>query len=303
MPETKRCVFCCMPVNDKNAGRHRAREHVFPAWLLDRLNARRDIIEFSKTEAKCADGRSLQLTDQAAIRQLDFNNFLLGAVCSTCNNGWMSRLENTVKPALGQLAENKPITIENPREIAKWVLKTVFVLSCYLNPTVGRVPDGHGRGLINETARLPKGVAVFRRQAADSRLWFSACLTFHVASSNENGMRSRYNNSYKYIIQIGHAQFLVQYYPSTRVRVGFDPAICTLLDTEAEIFKDTTLNLTASQIQDADFLFMMSTCIYEENAARLGRNDLCYCGSMQKFKHCHGATGSHREQPTPQNWL
>ncbi|MER9566784.1 MULTISPECIES: hypothetical protein [unclassified Mesorhizobium] len=85
----KTCVFCRNPVRDPETVRSRSREHVFPFWALKEFDAVRDVIEFPRMEANSTDGLSAQLTEQTTIRRLDLNNFLLGDVCSRCNNGRM----------------------------------------------------------------------------------------------------------------------------------------------------------------------------------------------------------------------
>lgn len=298
----KVCVFCGNPVRDPQTGRSRAREHVFPAWALEKFGIERDMIEFSPMEAVREDGGSLQVSVQTSNRKLDLNNFLLGAVCSTCNHGWMSRLEARVKTALSALVASSDASAVEPKALAKWSVKTAYVLSRYLDPPVGRIPEKHGRQLTGEALGLPKGVAVFQRQATDWKVWFSLCMTFDVRSADREAVQSRYENAYKYLIQVGHAQFLIQYYPSSQIKIGFDPAICSLLDANSAIFSDRSLRIADSGIRDPDFLFMMSNSILEDQSVKIGRNDLCHCGSTLKFKHCHGTRAGRRDAPPPQNW-
>jgi hypothetical protein len=180
----KTCVFCGNPVLDPSTDRRRAREHVFSSWALEEFGVARDTIEFSKFEAMRADGSSLQTTIQTPIRKFDLNNFVLGAVCSVCNNGWMSRLETQVKPNLTLLIKDVSATPSDRRALAKWAVKTVYVLWRYLEPPVGAFPRSHGKQLIGDGMALPRRVAVFSRQAADWRVWFSLCTTYVVETAN-----------------------------------------------------------------------------------------------------------------------
>lgn len=300
---TKTCVFCGNSVRNKKTNRQRACEHVFPAWVLDQFGVGRESIEFSPMEAARDDGHSLQMTVQTPIRHFDLNNFLLGAVCSTCNNGWMSRLETRIKPILENLAADTSAKIGEQKALAKWAIKTAYVLSRYLKPPVGRIPEKHGQQLVGDGLGLPKGVVVFHRQAADWRIWFSLCMSFDIRGVDSDAVQSRYQNAYKFLIQIGYAQFLVQYYPNSQIEIGYDPTICMPLDAHVAVFADPEFRVADSGITDPNFLFMMSNSIWEKDLPRVGRNDLCPCGSTLKFKHCHGATGIHLPTPPSQDWV
>lgn len=298
----KSCVFCENPVRDTKTNRQRAREHVFPSWALDKFDVSGESIEFSPMEAARDDGGSLQMTAQTPIRCFNLNNFLLGAVCSTCNHGWMSRLEARVKWPLDNLIGDTSAKLSEPKALAKWAIKTAYVLSRYLEPPVGRIPEKHGIQLVGDRLGLPKGVVVFHRQATDWRIWFSICMTFDVRGVNRDAVQSRYHNAYKFLIQFGYAQFLVQYYPNSQIEIGYDPTICSPLDAHATVFADPIFRVVDSGITDPNFLFMMSNSIWEKDLSRVGRNDLCPCGSTLKFKVCHGATGARRQAPPSRGW-
>lgn len=264
------CVFCGHPVRDPATKRTRAREHVFPFWMLDELGIVRHTIEFSPFEATRGDGTSLQMTEQTPIRRLDFNSFVLGAVCSTCNNGWMSRLESRVKPNLLALISNNAAKSSDADSLAKWALKTTYVLWRYLEPPVGEAPLRHGRQLVGDAMALPKHVAVFHRQAADWRVWFSVCMTFTVEGPNPKAIQRSYKHAHKVLLQLGHAQFLVQYFPYNGSEVAYDPALCNVLAANMPAVQEPSLNPAGAGITDPNFLFMMSNLI-RKSTAQQGR--------------------------------
>jgi hypothetical protein len=257
----KTCVFCGHPVRDPATNRTRAREHVFSFWALDEFGITRDRIEFSPFEAAREDGASLQLTAQTPIRRFDLNSFLLGAVCSTCNSGWMSRLESRVQPALTALIRDRTAKASNVDGLAKWALKTSYVLWRYLEPPVGRVPTSHGKQLVGDGTALPKHVAVFHRQATDWRVWFSLCMTFAVEGPNPSVIQRSYRRAYKVLLQFGHAQFLVQYFPYSGSEIAYDPLVSTLLNANAAVVQDSGLKIADVGIADPNFKFMMSNLI------------------------------------------
>ncbi len=130
---TNICVFCRISIRGSKASRGRAREHVFPAWALNQFKIKRESIEFSPMEAVRDDYSSLQLSVQTAIRKFNLNSFLLGADCSDCNNGWISRLETRVKPTLEVLVEDTSAKPGESKALKKWAVKTATFFPAILN--------------------------------------------------------------------------------------------------------------------------------------------------------------------------
>ncbi len=100
------CIFC--------GGRANSLEHVWPDWLLKQLRDapilgasgdRRVVIQGPNASAK--------------VRH----------VCSTCNNGWMSRLESTAKQVILPLVQGKPAMLNERQQtlLSQWMTKTVMV--------------------------------------------------------------------------------------------------------------------------------------------------------------------------------
>jgi hypothetical protein len=296
----KTCVFCGHPVNDPATERKRAREHVYPNWALERYGIKKHVIEFTPYELIRNDGISLQLTvpDQDHKRKLTLDNFLLGNVCNKCNNGWMSRLEGNVRKEMESLIAGDQVRMVNMPNLAKWAMKTAFVMSAYQDPPTCRIPPGHGRMLVGDKVKLPKDVSVFFKRSEEFRIWFS------IWSSTNIGMKSgveqkandvppevkmAWQNSYRYLIQFGHAQFVVQYFPYPATTTFYNPKECICLAATSQVKADETATHVPETIGDPDFRFMMSfyfeVC---ESSAPMGPNELCRCGSGFKFKYCHG---------------
>ncbi len=53
-------------------------------------------------------------------------------LCATCNNGWMSMLENEAKPILESILDEKlkDIDAASQSTLACWAVKTAMVLEC-----------------------------------------------------------------------------------------------------------------------------------------------------------------------------
>ena len=255
-------------------------------------------------EASSGDGLTAQLGEQTTIRRLDLNNFLLGDVCSKCNNGWMSALEARMKPILAKLTAKVPLGIEERQILAKWAMKTAYVLSCCLDPPVGRIPAKHGHQLVGDNLALPRGVAVFYRHAIDARVWFSIAMTFAVQGTDKEALWRRYQNAYKVLLQLGHVQFMVMFYPDSAVEIAYAKGIATLAAANVDTVPDHPMDQDMPDIGDPIFKFLMSTEVQPRKVSRApGRNDLCACGSTLKHKHCHGAAEASRHPGPPrQGW-
>ena len=75
------CLFC-----DQKA---KTLEHVWPAWLNESLG----VSSPSRVEA--------WLGPEAERKEWHDAPIQIRAVCASCNNGWMSRLEGKARPLIG----------------------------------------------------------------------------------------------------------------------------------------------------------------------------------------------------------
>ena len=101
------CIFCSSPANSK--------EDLFPRWILARVRTREVLSRrIGKGEA--------QLTEDQEVR--------IPCVCTTCNNGWMSRLEVKCKPIIGSLLEDISISLDPDyqRALVEWALKGAMII-------------------------------------------------------------------------------------------------------------------------------------------------------------------------------
>ncbi len=131
-------MFCGNPLN-------RAKEHVIPQWLSKCLDIRGETVQPVRVEVstgKLIDHRLHPLT-----------KFVAGAVCTACNNGWMSTLEGQAKPILKNLMA-QPMELRNlaPAQaclVARWTMKTGFCLNrssthgSFADEIARPVPDAH----------------------------------------------------------------------------------------------------------------------------------------------------------------
>jgi len=112
--------LACGPTFSKASG-----EHVFAAWLLEALNAKGISIGLFK--------HKLDGTDEVRRNEITLDSFRLKRICTDCNNGWMSRLEEKAKPLLlCLLSGRRSFKSLNEQErwiVARWAGKTAIIES------------------------------------------------------------------------------------------------------------------------------------------------------------------------------
>jgi hypothetical protein len=78
-------------------------------------------------------------------------------VCAACNNGWMSRLQQSAKPYLLPMIRGEECTLDAPGQeiVAAWLTMTAMT-ACWVNRDVGgwAIPQEH-RTAIYETEKAP----------------------------------------------------------------------------------------------------------------------------------------------------
>lgn len=101
------CIFCPNPANSK--------EDLFSRWILARVKTREVL------SRRIGDGEA-NLTEDQEVR--------IPCVCNTCNNGWMSRLENKCIPIIGNLLEDISITLDSDYQklLAAWAVKGAMII-------------------------------------------------------------------------------------------------------------------------------------------------------------------------------
>ena len=113
------CVFCGAPANSV--------EHVIPKWISK--SARDAVPGINQTSVILdADGTPLRTVGQK------FGDVTVKCVCTTCNTGWMSKLETSVKPVLLPLVlgtDEFVVVLDEQQQadLAAWVMKTVMMFS------------------------------------------------------------------------------------------------------------------------------------------------------------------------------
>lgn len=114
--------FCWMC--DRTTGR-RAKEHVFPRWLLGELNA--DDERFHPTHQDLF-GRPI-----SGRGPIPASAFVAGEICAECNGGWMSHLEGLARAVLFPPGGRDVLDVHGQHTLARWLIKTSVVLNTSQN--------------------------------------------------------------------------------------------------------------------------------------------------------------------------
>jgi len=198
----KKCIFC------KNI-RKLSKEHIIPRWLLEELGLlEKDVV----MEHSSFFGISL------SRRTHSFKSFTNAMICEKCNNGWMSKLEASVKGLIiklmnldftGHEGEIIQSLIKNYAILAKWAFKTAIVLNY---PTNYRniVPVEHFHELY--ISKIPTGVYINLALTTNSEaINWRQSQTIYMIGMPKN--ISRLKEVYKITLQFRHLLLRVCYVP------------------------------------------------------------------------------------------
>jgi hypothetical protein len=204
-------MFCNKPTD------RWSEEHVIPEWLLDYFNISAQDQTFQGYAT--SEGTVSERRIYATRRLVD------GRVCTPCNTGWMSDLENNVKVPLVNLIERRrtiwELTVEESEVVAKWAVKSAYTLA---NISLASEPAlaEHLWHLSGARGKIPAGVAVFGFQAGyDKAVSFLQIPSWpQVLQAGQSPQPVEGTaGSYKIAWQFGHLILLVAYYSKPAVQL------------------------------------------------------------------------------------
>jgi hypothetical protein len=105
------CIFCgATPLS---------KEHIWPEWLLRLLPTPEGV----ETTAQRGSAEPVQVWRSSRPEQT------AKFVCAPCNNGWMSQIENAMKPVASEIALGSPVSLNAAAQkiIAIWAVKSAMV--------------------------------------------------------------------------------------------------------------------------------------------------------------------------------
>jgi hypothetical protein len=141
-------------------------EHILPQWLA---------AEIEMPDVKLQHFRhDEEKSESTLLRAHGLNTYATRQVCSRCNSGWMSRLENQAKPLILSLMKAERsvlmLTDDERKTLSRWAVKTAFLITTSETtkfPMPWEVLYGLGRDeevgpercvvFASQQANLPKG--------------------------------------------------------------------------------------------------------------------------------------------------
>ena len=205
MPNTINCLYC------GNLGA-RAREHVFPLWLLRALSAGDEVIAFRH---RSVTGGVL------SERTHTLNRFTFGHVCAICNNGWLSELETEGQRVFAKIWRGRRLEPIDRYGLALWCLKTACVLNAASNYRA-IIDTSHADAVRRMHPPVGLFVHMARRTTPFKVSWEqSRTLTFVGEKEDiDDAARAFGNNGFKVLFGFGSLLFRNVYLPAERFVVG-----------------------------------------------------------------------------------
>jgi hypothetical protein len=179
----RQCIFC--------ENKADSLEHLWPRWILNLVPKPDAIrIKIGNSPAKI-------------VKKTDHE---IKAVCYRCNEGWMSDLENDLKPTLGQMIQDSPIVL-NPKDqtdIAVWAVKVAMVLEASTSTIRGLFYTERERQQLRLARTLPPRTTVLLGRFVLSSLLAEGT----TLRANQDGMDVVAHNNVTAIV-VGHAAIQV----------------------------------------------------------------------------------------------
>lgn len=211
MTKKRVCCFCGQHLKRRN----RSKEHVIPQWLLDYLKVSSDDL-FRGTHVQFpVTLRSSRIQRARTVLQ--------GNICNSCNNGWMSRLEEASKLIIISMNEGRQFRLlENAiATLSSWIFKTAILINITSN--YRRLIPRRIFGEFYETNAVPPEyvieVAYAPRQPLVSLRWRQCpiSLLFCPTNSDKTALSREMNqDSCVVTLQMGHIHTQLVGVPSAK---------------------------------------------------------------------------------------
>jgi hypothetical protein len=247
------CIFCSAALRSGN----RTREHVFPDWMLRHFKIGDHVIAPQSWRGTAS---------VSGARRHPLAAFRFGGVCGGCNHGWMSKLEQKVKPVLLALSSDErhlpDLTHNEQILLSRWTRKTALVLhaASYSPPVIPRSIYT----LTKERPKLcPPGISVVAMQTpdlAEDILAVSALQSDRFILILKPGTADDFAR-WKISLRVGILQLLVTYWsnPSWNI-VGWRDVHMALWPERLSLFYSARLrrDLVVARKESGTVLFHVS---------------------------------------------
>jgi len=161
------CIFCRKKASSK--------EDAWPLWLMNRFPT-------SSTSRMYAERGGHKLGNWTTAKP----ELSVKWLCTSCNNGWMSRLEDEAKPVLESILDDKlkDINASAQSTIARWAVKIAMVLESIDSNRTWFYADDE-RQLMGAVQSLPPRTSVWIAKCINQPNIYSAAKDLWTTPSND----------------------------------------------------------------------------------------------------------------------
>ena len=220
------CIFC--------PNRASTKEDAWPLWLMRLLfGGASGTIEGERSSHPVGPWRAVRPGLKVKV------------VCARCNNGWMSELENRVKPIVETLCreESAALSAADQETLAVWSVKTAMVFEAF---RLGRPPffAQSERHLVRETLRPAPNTSVWAAKCVESPGAFCAASDLGgVVEDSTEGVRA-------YVTTMGFGPLALQVV-GTRLPTTIPPSVMSVTaDLRPGPWDDATIRIWPTQRAD-----------------------------------------------------
>ncbi len=153
------CIFC--------EGKGLSKEHFWPDWISNHIF--KSDTDKHTAEVYSGEVKSKPELEKKTERSGNLITKKFRVVCVECNNGWMSQLEESIKPFILSVIQNKEMTLncEQVAMLARWVAMKVLVAEQDHDGTQATPADD--RRIFYENSKIPSYFRVYiARHETDS---------------------------------------------------------------------------------------------------------------------------------------
>lgn len=171
------CIFCARAANSK--------EHIWPLWLHELLGPQAPGVRHNREMHTYSPKEGSRVTGPVG-RQGDIRTIRIRAVCRTCNNGWMSGLEEEVRPILTPLIKGESCTLTGAqlKTLAQWLTLKALVVE-HANAETSMTPREDRTAFFEHGVIPPYFNLYAAHNVGQSRLFFRR--HSHTIAANPEG--------------------------------------------------------------------------------------------------------------------
>lgn len=145
------CIFC-------GRGGKKSKEHLWPVWMHEYLGKEGD-------GSHVRESTTFKNREHIGGSKLERQGYLFSTkfrvVCRSCNNGWMSKLEETTKPVLLKLIKGEKTKLEEGDQqlLSRWIAMKV-ITGEHADKGLHVTPK-EDRFLLKEIGKIPEYFAIY----------------------------------------------------------------------------------------------------------------------------------------------